>query len=401
MENYNFNRKNNGITLIALVVSIIVLLILAGISISMLSGENGILNRATEAKEKTALAQDTENKTLDIYENYINDYTSRLPKTSTTQPYLPDSSFKYIYGNLNSGLVIQDSNQNEYVWVEVPKNIYSDNNYNENGIPNSSTDFENIQKCLKSYTRDYASSEYNDSNTNYISLYNSMLKSIYENGGFWIGRYEASTPNNKLKTSHSKIQNTDKAIIKQNVFPYNNLTRDEAQILATRMNYKNSTSSLLFGIQWDLTLKFIEEKTVKNANSTNQETVRSTIKNALTQKGKELGNYYDNLWNITNQQAKYFMHSEKELGNCPKSKNSIGAILLTTGADESFSLMNIYDLAGNVYEWTLEFYTDDRPCLGRGGYFYGYSSSCPANFRNNTELTYSSSFFGFRICIWK
>ena len=41
MENYNFNRKNNGITLIALVVSIIVLLILAGISISMLSGENG------------------------------------------------------------------------------------------------------------------------------------------------------------------------------------------------------------------------------------------------------------------------------------------------------------------------------------------------------------------------
>ena len=45
-------RKNNrGITLIALVVTIIVLLILAGISISMLTGQNGILNRATEAKE--------------------------------------------------------------------------------------------------------------------------------------------------------------------------------------------------------------------------------------------------------------------------------------------------------------------------------------------------------------
>lgn len=45
-------RKNLGITLIALVVTIVVLLILAGISISMLTGQNGILNRATESKGK-------------------------------------------------------------------------------------------------------------------------------------------------------------------------------------------------------------------------------------------------------------------------------------------------------------------------------------------------------------
>ena len=48
----NFMKKN-GITLIALVVTIIVLLILAGVSISMLTGQNGILNRAAEAKKKT------------------------------------------------------------------------------------------------------------------------------------------------------------------------------------------------------------------------------------------------------------------------------------------------------------------------------------------------------------
>ncbi len=46
-------KKRDGITLIALVVTIIVLLVLAGISISMLTGQNGILNRAQEAKEKT------------------------------------------------------------------------------------------------------------------------------------------------------------------------------------------------------------------------------------------------------------------------------------------------------------------------------------------------------------
>ena len=45
--------KNKGITLIALVITIIVLLILAGISIAMLTGENGILTKADEAKRET------------------------------------------------------------------------------------------------------------------------------------------------------------------------------------------------------------------------------------------------------------------------------------------------------------------------------------------------------------
>ena len=53
-------RQENGITLIALVITIIVLLILAGISIAMLTGQNGILNRASEAQEKTGTAQTEE-----------------------------------------------------------------------------------------------------------------------------------------------------------------------------------------------------------------------------------------------------------------------------------------------------------------------------------------------------
>ena len=50
------NKRDRGITLIALVVTIIVLLILAGVSISMLTGQNGILNRAADAKEKTEIS---------------------------------------------------------------------------------------------------------------------------------------------------------------------------------------------------------------------------------------------------------------------------------------------------------------------------------------------------------
>lgn len=69
-----FLNKNKGITLIALVITIIVLLILAGISINMLTGENGILKRASEAKEKTEIAQQNEEDTLNDYETKLNEY---------------------------------------------------------------------------------------------------------------------------------------------------------------------------------------------------------------------------------------------------------------------------------------------------------------------------------------
>ena len=62
-------KKNKGITLIALIVTIIVLLILAGISISMLTGQNGILKRAAEAKEKTKQSQAEELSALSKLEN--------------------------------------------------------------------------------------------------------------------------------------------------------------------------------------------------------------------------------------------------------------------------------------------------------------------------------------------
>ena len=66
--------KEEGITLIALVITIIVLLILAGVTISMLTGENGILTKAQSAKEKTDSAEADENRKLSEYEFYIQNY---------------------------------------------------------------------------------------------------------------------------------------------------------------------------------------------------------------------------------------------------------------------------------------------------------------------------------------
>ena len=73
-------RKSKGITLIALVITIIVLLILAGIAISMLSGQNGILTKAADAKTKTGDAQKEEEKVLKDYEDVINESTGSVKK---------------------------------------------------------------------------------------------------------------------------------------------------------------------------------------------------------------------------------------------------------------------------------------------------------------------------------
>ncbi len=54
------------------------------------------------------------------------------------------------------------------------------------------------------------------------------------------------------RTFYIEIKDDDRAVVKANMYPYNYITRDEAQILATRMNYNECTSSLIYGLQWDL-----------------------------------------------------------------------------------------------------------------------------------------------------
>ena len=450
-------KRNKGITLIALVVTIIVLLILAGISIAMLTGENGILNRASEAKQNTGTAQTEELVKLSVtdaltqglgsltdanlktalnnnigtgkYEisgdatsgwtvtvngkEFKIDSTGKiggttsggtsggnqgggsvgaLPTGTGTTPYLPNSTFSKKEGDLATGLVIKDSNDNEYVWVEVPTTIYSDSKYNTNGIPSSADDWEKIRDCLKAYTSDYSSSDFKDTNTDgttYSDDYKNMLKSVYTNGGFWIGRYEAGLEEGKSpRTSYVAIAESDKAVTKPNMYPYNYVKRDEAQTLAERMNYDGVTSSLIYGVQWDLVLKFIETK-------------NATTKANLTTDSTSIGNYYNNLWNITNTNAKYLTNYGKNYTTCPYQKEANADVLLTTGADTSFSLMNIYDVAGNVLEWTKEFYNTSSPCVNRGGRYTNSGSETPAKDRSFWITSRSNDTFGFRFGLWK
>ena len=385
----------------------------------MLTGQNGILNRAAEAKEKTGVAQEDEEKTLQGYEDIIAQYTGSLPSRAETKPYFPNSTFSYKEGDLSTGLVIKDSNDNEYVWVEVPRTIYDNTTYNNNGAkkPSNSEDYTNIEACLKVYTADYANSSHSDTNSNFTVQYKAMLKSVYTNGGFWIGRYEAGLEEGKNpRTLYTEISASDKAVVKQNKIPYNYVKRDEAQELATRMNYNGCTSSLIFGIQWDLTLKYIEEKTVELAEEVNKDTVRADIKNKLTSKSTEIGNYYNSAFTLNRgKYAKfgalsnwfdYNYNSESTKNLVAESqKKEQGSykngILLTTGATEATNLQNIYDIAGNVSEWTLEFYSNGRPCVYSGGSCCDDGSVYPAECRDYNVTSIYSDLVGFRVGLWK
>lgn len=77
----NFVKTNKGITLIALIITIIVLLILAGISISMLSGDNGILNKAVQAKDATRGGEVQETVALEAANNAGAEYLGGTKKT--------------------------------------------------------------------------------------------------------------------------------------------------------------------------------------------------------------------------------------------------------------------------------------------------------------------------------
>ena len=411
-------KEMKGITLVALVVTIVVLLILAGVSINLVLGNNGIIAKAKDAETKSAEASQNDligmNELAQQLEEQING--SGNGTEPETVPYLPSDDFHYDTStSVDTGLVIADSNGNEYVWVVVPKSLYNNTNHNSNNEkkPSSSTDYANIEYCLQQYTATYRNgtgySDTHEADTNnvgwltsdeYTELKNSMLKSVYENGGFYVGRYEAGidtttgTNRNSEGPTNSDgkytIEGMSIPVSKADAYPYTYVTRTQAQNLASNVNSGTKTSSLMFGVQWDLVLAFMYNKG-NIADST------------LTSNSTAIGNYSDNLWTIKNAKAQYSTNYGRTFTACPNpfKKESSSDILLTTGADSSFSVQNIYDIAGNVWEWTLEKTSDtDNPCAFRGGFYSRTGSDIPAAYRSYNSTDYSYVSIGFRVSLF-
>ena len=273
-----------------------------------------------------------------------------LPETSETSPYLP-TGFSYVTGtDLSNGLTIQDGLGNQYVWVSVPRDetVYNDLTDDAEDTGMSDTTNEDIlafdvnsltadnltaiETELKEYTATYrdgtsSKDEFYSGNplgfadaTAYNNHKNAMLTSVFKNEGFYVGKYEtgiADTQPDEIDTNHeartAKGEATQQPVIQANAYPYNFVTNKQAQELAsTKFNGGGYTTSLMFGLQWDLVLKHLE---VTNAAS------ESELKSDST----EWGNYANNIYNITNESAKNYVSAWRD-GTYEKTAN--GSILL-------------------------------------------------------------------------
>ena len=303
---------------------------------------------------------------------------------------------------VNKGLVVRDQNENEWVWVEVPKTIYTNSTYLTGATtPTSNTDYTNIEKIMQNYASDYRNSNFKDewyseaqhgfaSAEAYNTAKNNMLKSVYDNGGFWIGRYEAgnatATANNETIASarEDAYIAANPAVIKADQIPYNYITCKQAQTLSKSLATGGKTSSLMFGIQWDLTCKFLEEKT---------DLTLADIKTDST----NWGNYNNSSIKLIRGKYNTIPNSLSSTWTAVTSGTKNGEMLLTTGASEETNKMNIYDFAGNEWEWNLEYNNNSsEPCVFRGGSCYDSGSSQQASGYYSYNTSYSNYHIGFR-----
>lgn len=464
-------KQEKAITMIALVVTIVVLLILAGVSIAGLTGQNGILDQTAQVKEdvendqiedkvelsvieamKTTakLTDEKLKKALDhnfdgyeisgdedsgwvikIGERSFNvDKDGNINNVSTvgdieimdeatdyTKPYLPDKNkFKKVDGTtLENGLVIEDKNGNQYVWIEVPKtdSVYRLTGSNETG---ELTDYDcaKIESDLHTYTSTYRNGTTNDdiyasdSSVAYYGVGNEsdwyteetyneakrkMLRSVYKYGGFWVGRYEAGTKVARKAYSSS----TPIPVSKADMYPYVYITRLQAKNVADKVESGACTSSLMFGVQWDLMLVSIEKWMCSNSSAggaTGEAPAEVEAQNKLTSDSTSIGNYLNSeltlnrgKFSLKENFAKWYMYNSEEktdfvTSTLKKSQTMYdNGVLLTTGASENTKTKNIYDVAGNAGEWTLETSANVMKWVWRGGKCLYSGTNLPASYR--------------------
>ena len=199
-------KNFRGITLIALVVTIVILLILSGIAIATLTGDNGILTRASDAAEKTREAEEEELRKITALEASTNlenkEYTDSNGETAIIPAGFAVSQVEG-ENTVEDGLVIIDRNGNEFVWVPI-------NNYD---------DFRRRQGYANGNLQDITN--YGEADENGINIYRdetsttkkeaqNMYASVKKNKGFYIGRFETGLENNT-------------EVIRKNVNPYTNI----------------------------------------------------------------------------------------------------------------------------------------------------------------------------------
>ena len=454
-------KQVKGITLIALVVTIIVLLILAGVALNLTIGQNGIFSRAQDAANTWKNAETNEQSAMNDLSSWMDQYLNgngesqeddqgpikvsfKIEGEKVTTPPIPNG-FTHVDGTeIKSGYVIQDGEGNQFVWVPVDKNqkikinvtseakidsinltdpygdpIQLENTTdlgttynNENIEPNingtyiltvtsgeetktkelnvtslyalrmweldvlteeiaQAMGYENLDQLMQDYFRMPAGTKVEDTKNMICQEYKQGMfsnteenkVSVNNNGGFYIARYEASYLDGKAASKAStSTSRTSSSTSLTNGMLWNYISQTEALTKANEMyTSEDFTSSLPSGAAWDRTLSWLEE--------TKQVSILKLVGDSKT-----WGNYKDDTFT-----------------------NTTG--LINTGNFSQTEKNHIFDLAGNLCEWTTESYSSgDR--VYRGGDYYNSGSGNPASDRSNDYPDITGVIFGFRVALY-
>lgn len=338
-------KDDRGITIVALVITIIIMIILAAVMIPQLVDDKGIRQKALEAVDEHKKAENDEKSILN--QIGMDDMGSvgsiGIGEMPTISAYIPDG-FKYIEGSENTGIVIRDIIYgNEFVWVPVEENTIT-NSYVYGTIGPEPT--EGV------WNETYGA----ENEVLYANIQN-FVNSVNTYGGFYIGRYEASkaTVNGNANVVASK----------KGVMPWVNINSTNSRMYAYNMKTEygwDVQTSLMSGYAFDATLKWIEKR-------------------------KSGAGLLKNWGNLSNPES-------------PADVEGYGTKQVT-GYSEFWKTNNIYDLSGNVFEWTTEWRSNTSTQRTSRGSFSG-SSGVPA-IRSNGDGTYtgSSTSIGFRVVMYK
>lgn len=351
--------KNKGITLVALIVTIIILLILAGISISTLTN-TGIFEKVKEAKEASKNAEKEQGEILSKYEKELNKYEARnLTNDMIGQVMTQNTVFKDLKGNIfvvptgfkitndatnvADGIVIEDATEtatkgSQFVWVPVGTITKTDgttveiklSRYTFANDDNATPTIQN-ENVIESFFQELESSNKKNIVAKSISDFKT---SVAINEGYYIGRYEARTTIARNNKDNELTQITEKGTD----VVYNYVTQKQAAEQARNMyNNSNFTSDLINSYAWDTATLFLQ------SCGTNK--------------------------------------------SYPKRGSDIFSITGTNNLETKDVQCNIYDMSSNFYEWATETSSDEgNPCVTRGGSSNGRGNSVRARISYNIDF---------------
>lgn len=321
IRNKDIKEKARGITLIALVITVVILIILATVTLNVVLGEGGLIERAKLAKELTEEAakqeQDSLNKLMDEYANimaedenikepieisikeshttdaitievetnseeeltykyYINGeikatqneatYTENIT-LANKEPYIP-SGFEHTEGTVEEGYVIKDiSIGNEFVWIPVASGTYKI--YVEvEGKDGSTGKSEEITAEVSELTREINGNTYPNWTEEEGSIEDKksiayFKHSVVENSGFYMGRYEMGMPGQKSGDA-PELEFTNEArnisgvpVCVGQVMPWTNIDWDTAKVNLESMYNGEVQSAMLNSYARTTTLNWI------------------------------------------------------------------------------------------------------------------------------------------------